>query len=92
MTPRVQLDKWETLTDELRRFSHTGDITGTDERIHVDFDAARVELVRDGTLLTGMPLHGFTHDDTVAVVVDHDAGSLTVEAERLSYTFRWPGG
>jgi hypothetical protein len=92
MIPRVKLDEWETLTDELRRFGHTGDIIGTDERIHIDFDAARVEFSRDGTLQTGMPLHGFTHDDTVAVVVDTDAGSLTVEAERLSYTFRRPGG
>jgi hypothetical protein len=49
-------------------------------------------LSRDGTLQTGMPLHDFTHDDTVAVVVDHDTGTLTVDAETVSYTFRRPGG
>jgi hypothetical protein len=92
MTPRVQLTEWETLIDELRRFGHAGDVTATDERIHIDFGSARVELSRDGTLQTGMPLHEFTHTDTVSVVVDHDAGTLTVDAETVTYTFRRPGG
>jgi hypothetical protein len=92
MTPRVQLDEWDTLIDELRQFGRAGDVTATDERIHIDFDSARVELSRDGTLQTGMPLHEFTHKDAVAVVVDHDAGTLTVDADTVSYTFRRPGG
>ena len=92
MTPRVQLNEWETLIDELRRFGRAGDVTATDDRIHIDFGSARVELSRDGTLQTGMPLHDFTHDDTVVVVVDHDAGTLTVDADTVSYTFRRPSG
>jgi hypothetical protein len=92
MTQRVQLNEWETLIDELRRFGRAGDVTATDDRIHINFGSARVELSRDGTLQTGMPLHDFTHDDTVAVVVDHDAGTLTVDADTVSYTFRRPGG
>jgi len=92
MTPRVPLNEWESLIDELRRFGHTGDVTATEDRIHIDFGSARVELSRDGILQTGMPLHDFTHDDTVAVIVDHDAGTLTVDADTVSYTFRRPGG
>lgn len=92
MTPRVRLDEWETLTAELRRFGHAGDLTVTDDRISIDFGSARVELSRDGTLRAGMPLHDFTHDDTAAVVVDHDAGTLAVDADTVSYTFRRPGG
>jgi len=91
MTPRVQLNEWETLMDELRRFGRAGDVTATDDRIHIDFGSARVELSRNGTLQTGMPLHDFTHDDTVAVVVDHDAGTLTIDADTVNYTFRRPG-
>lgn len=92
MAPRVQLTEWETLSDELRRSGDAGDVTVTDDRIHIDFGSATVELSRDGTLRTGMPLHEFTHDDTAAVVVDHDAGTLTVDAETVDYTFRRPGG
>jgi hypothetical protein len=92
MTPRVHLNEWETLIDELHRFGRAGEVTATDDRIQIDFGSARVELSRDGTLQTGMPLHDFTHDDTVAVVVDHDAGTLTVDADTVSYTFRRPGG
>lgn len=92
MTPRVQLDEWDTLITELRRFGQAGDVTTADDRIHIDFGSAHIELSRDGTLQTGMPLHDFAHDDTVAVVVDHDAGTLTVDADTVTYTFRRPGG
>lgn len=92
MTPQVRLSEWNTLREELSRFGHTGDVTAADDRIYIDFGSAYVELSRDGTLKTGMPLHDFAHDDTVAVVVDHDAGTLTVEADTVSYTFRRPGG
>jgi hypothetical protein len=88
----VQLTEWETLTDELRRFGRTGDVTVTDDRIYIDFGSATVELSRDGMLQTGMPLHEFTHDDTVVIAVDHDAGTLTVDAKTVNYTFRRPGG
>ncbi|MCU4719417.1 hypothetical protein [Halapricum hydrolyticum] len=65
----------------------------TDEgRVHVDFGSAEIEVSQDGTLRTGMPLHDFAHDDTVEVVVDHDSGTLTVESDTVSYTFRRPGG
>jgi hypothetical protein len=92
MTPRVRLDEWETLTAELRRFGHAGDLTVTDDRISIDFGSARVELSRDGTLQTGMPLHDFRYDEAVAVVVDHHAGTITVDADAVRYSFRRPDG
>lgn len=92
MTPRVKLNEWDTLSAELRQFGRPGDVTISDERIHIDFGSAHVEVTRDGTLRTGMPLHDFTHDDTAVIVVDHDAGTLTVEADTVTYTFRRPGG
>ena len=91
MTPRVHLDDWDTLSTELRRFGQSGDVTITDERIHIDFGSAYVEVTRDGTLSTGMPLHDFVHGDTTVLIVDHDAGTLTVEADTVNYTFRRPG-
>lgn len=92
MTPQVELDQWDTLSTELRRFGRTGDVTISEECIHVDFGSAHIEVTRDGTLRTGMPLHDFAHDNTAVIVVDHDAGTLTVEADAVSYTFRRPGG
>jgi hypothetical protein len=92
MTPHVQLDEWDTLRTELRRFGERGEVTIEDEWIRIDFGSAHVEVTRDGTLSTGMPLHDFTHDNTAVVVVDHGAGTLTIEADTVSYTFRRPGG
>jgi hypothetical protein len=91
MTPRVHLNDWDTLSTELRRFGQSGDVTLTDDRIRIDFGSACVEVTRDGALRTGMPLHDFVHDDTAVLAVDHDAGTLTVEADTVSYTFRRPG-
>ena len=92
MTPRVTLDEWETLTAALRRFGDAGTVTVDADRIHLDFGAAHVEVTRDGTLKAGMPLHDFEHDSAAAVVIDHDAGTLAIETETTSYTFRRPGG
>lgn len=92
MAARVELSEWDTLCEELRRFAQAGDVTTAGDRIHIDFGSAHIQLSRDGTLRTGMPLHDFAHDDTVAVTIDHDAGTLTVDADTVSYTFRRPGG
>lgn len=92
MMSRVRLDEWDTLSTELRRFGRTGDVTVSDDRIHIEFGSAHVEVTRDGTLKTGMSLHSFTHDNTTAVDVDHDAGTLTIETDAVNYTFRRPAG
>ncbi|MFB6252699.1 MAG: hypothetical protein ABEI27_13635 [Halobellus sp.] len=92
MAERVTLDEWDTLNDELRRFGHAGDVTVGEDRTRIDFGSAYVEVSRDGALRTGMPLHDFTHDDTAVIVLDHDAGTLTVDADNVDYTFRRPGG
>jgi len=89
---RVNLNEWETLTEQLRRFGRSGDVTIDDGRIHIDFGSAEIQVSQDGTVTTGMPLHDFTHDETVEVVVDHDSGTLRVESDTVSYTFRRPGG
>ena len=66
-------------------------MTVEDDRIYIDCGAAHVEVTREGALRTGMPLHGFSHDDTAVIVLDHDAGTLTVDAGTASYTFGRPG-
>jgi hypothetical protein len=91
MPARLSLSDWDELTEHMRRFGATGTVTADDEHIHVDFGSADIELSRDGTLRTGMPLHDFAQDDTAAVMVNHDAGTLTVDADGVDYTFRRPG-
>ncbi|WP_221625516.1 hypothetical protein [Halobellus ruber] len=88
----MKLNEWDTLSAELRRFGDTGDVTVADDRIHIDFGSAYIEVTKDGTLRTGMPLHDFAHANTAVIVLDHDTGTLTVEADTVTYTFRRPGG
>ena len=92
MPTRVTFSDWEAVLDELRRFGATGDVRTEDGWIRVDFGSAYVELSRDGWISTGMALHEFEQDGVTELVLDHDGGSLTVEADDMSYTFRRPGG
>lgn len=89
---RIKLNEWERLTEQMRRFGQAGEVTIDDGRVHIDFGSSEIEVSQDGKLKTGMPLHDFAHDDTVEIVVDHDSGTLTVESDTVSYTFRRPGG
>jgi len=95
---RIRLDDWDAVRDELRRFGESGDVTVDDDRVRIDFGSARVEVSREGGVKTGMPLHDFERvgeelepDGGVELVVDHDAGALTVDADDVTYTFRRPG-
>ncbi|WP_265111846.1 hypothetical protein [Halosolutus halophilus] len=92
MAKRIQITDWETVSDELRRFGETGDVTAGDDRILIDFGSARVEVTRNGRVSTGMPLHDFEQDGAVDLVVDHDTGALTIDVDDVTYTFRRPGG
>jgi len=67
-------------------------VTTKDDRIRIDFGSAQIEVAQDGSISTGMPLHEFEQEGAVDLVVDHDEGSLTIEADDVSYTFRRPGG
>ncbi len=92
MPKRIQFSDWETVADELHQFGKTGDVTIGDDRIRIDFGSAHIEVSQDGHLSTGMPLHEFEQKEAVDLVVDHDEGSLTIEADDVTYTFRRPGG
>lgn len=98
MPERIRLDDWDAVRDELRRFGESGDVTTDDDRTRIDFGSARLELSRDGRVSAGMPLHdfdregeAFEREGDVELVVDHDAGTLTVDADDVTYTFRRPG-
>ncbi|WP_440769758.1 hypothetical protein [Natronorubrum sp. DTA28] len=92
MATRVRLDDWEAAVDELRRFGTTGDVTTGDDWIRLDFGSAQVEVTQTGRVSTGMALHEFEREGEVEILVDHDEGTLAVETDDVSYTFRRPGG
>lgn len=92
MSKRIPLSDWETVTDELRQFGKPGDVITSDDRIQVDFGSAHIEVDHNGHVSTGMPLHDFEQEGAINLVVDHDEGSLTIEADDVTYTFRRPGG
>ncbi|MFC4989516.1 MULTISPECIES: hypothetical protein [Saliphagus] len=90
MAERVELSDWVELTAQLRRFADGAETTVDDDRIRIEFGSAHVEIGREGRVETGMPLHGFEREGDAEFVVDHEAGTLTVEGETTSYTFRRP--
>lgn len=92
MANRIRLDNWDAVTDELRQFGTAGDITTGDDWIRLDFGTAHVEVSQKGHVSAGMPLHDFEHGGEIELVVDHEAGSLTIETAEVSYTFRRPRG
>ncbi|AGB16816.1 hypothetical protein Halru_2230 [Halovivax ruber XH-70] len=92
MARRLQLRDWDALVEELRRFGESGDVTADADSIRLNFGAGSVELERGGHVSTGMALHTFEYDGDASIVVDHDAGSLTIESGSVTYTFRRPGG
>ena len=92
MAKRIQFSNWETVVDELRQFGKSGDVTTRDDRIRIDFGSAHIEVFQDGHVSTGMSLHEFEQKGEANLVVDHDEGTLTVEADDVTYTFRRPGG
>ncbi|OVE84057.1 hypothetical protein [Natronolimnobius baerhuensis] len=92
MTKRIQFSNWETVVDELRQFGETGDVTLKDDRIRINFGSAHIEVSQDGLVSTGMPLHEFEQKGDVDLIVNHDDGSLTIESDDVTYTFRRPGG
>jgi len=91
MAERIRLSQWDAVVEELRQFGAPGEVRTGDGRIRLDFGSAHVEVSRDGTVSTGMPLHSFEREGAVDLVVDHGAGTLTVEGADLQYTFRRPG-
>ena len=90
MTERLRLDDWDAVCDALRRFGEPGDVTAGDDRLRIDFGSARVEVSRDGSVKTGMPLHDFEREGAAQLVVDYDAGTLTLDGDDVRYTFRRP--
>lgn len=92
MAERVVLSEWAELTAQLRQFADGAETTADEDRLRLEFGSAHVEVGREGRIETGMPLHEFERVGDVEVVVDHDAGTLTIESEDTSYTFRRPGG
>jgi hypothetical protein len=90
MTTEIQLTDWEALTTELKQFGATGDITTDDDRICIDFGNAYIEVMKQGIISTGMPLHNLEHDGDMTIIIDHENGSLAVETDNLDYMFCRP--
>lgn len=85
---RVPIDDWDAVVATLGEFAD--ELRETDDGVVCEFDqGARFAVSGDGTVEAGMPLHDFAGGaDTL--VVDHDAGSITVVGDGTEYTFRRP--
>ena len=90
MTTKIHLSDWEAIQTELSRFGTTGKVTTDETSIRVEFGSAYIEVTKDESITTGMPLHDLKHDGEEPLKIDHDNGSITVETDTLQYTFRRP--
>jgi len=81
---------WDRLAEELREFAGEDRVAAEDGVARAEMGSAHVELVRDGDVRTGMPLHGFETDGDVELAFDHERGRLYVRGEDVDYTFRRP--
>jgi hypothetical protein len=91
MAERLQVDDWERLVAELERFDPP-ELTVEDDSVRLEFDVAHLAIFRDGRFTAGMPLHEVDGERAETVVVDHDAGAVTLLGASVEYTFRRPGG
>lgn len=90
MTTKLQLTDWETVTAELKQFGATGEVSTSDESIRVEFGSAYIEVTKEGTISTGMPLHELEHEGDVSLIVDHENNAISIQTDELDYTFRRP--
>jgi len=90
MTTKVKLTDWETVTAELQQFGATGEVSTSDDSVHVQFGSAYIEVTKAGTIRTGMPLHELEHEGDVSLIVDHENNAISIQTDELDYTFRRP--
>lgn len=89
---QVDIDDWDALTEALRRFAGSGSVEEDEASITVRTGSAHVTVSRDGTVETGMPLHGFEAQHVEALYVDFDRGRIQIRDPQsgLEYEFRRP--
>jgi hypothetical protein len=90
MTTNVKLTDWETVTAELQQFGAAGEVSIGDDSIRVEFSNAYIEVTKEGTISTGMPLHDLEHEGEVSLVIDHENNAISIQTDELDYTFRRP--
>ncbi|WP_324757529.1 hypothetical protein [Haloarcula montana] len=79
-----------TVRDHLSRFAGVDVERDDDGTLRATFGRSTfVAVAPDGTVTTGMPLHGFD-GPAERLIFDHEAGALRIEADGVSYTFRRP--
>jgi hypothetical protein len=89
MPDQLPIDDWERVVAALERFD-APDLTVEDGTARLSFDRAHLHLSRDGRFDAGMPLHDVDGEQADTVVVDHEAGTLSLVGDTVEYTFRRP--
>ncbi len=90
MTTNVKLTDWETVTAELQQFGAGGEVSTDGDSIRVEFSNAYIEVTKEGTISTGMPLHDLEHEGDGSLIVDHENNEISIQTDEFDYTFRCP--
>jgi hypothetical protein len=90
MTTNVKLTDWETVTAELQQFGAGGEVSTDGDSIRVEFSNAYIEVTKEGTISTGMPLHDLEHEGDGSLMIDHENNEISIQTDEFDYTFRCP--
>jgi len=90
MAKRLQVEDWDRIVTALERFD-APETQVDEDTVRLEFDSAHLTVSRDGQFTAGMPLHEVDGQHADTVVVDHEAGAVTLTGESVEYTFRSPG-
>lgn len=85
----VEATDWDAVTAELQRFCESGTYHTDSDVASCTVGDATFEVYSNGRIGGAMPLHDFD-GRAETLTFDHREGTIVVEGEGLTYTFRRP--
>jgi len=89
MPDELRVENWERVVKALKRFG-ASEVTVEDNEVRLVFGTAHLSVSRNGTFTAGRALHDVEGGAAETVVVDHEAGAVTLVGDSVEYTFRRP--
>lgn len=89
---RIPIADWDAMRSALEAFAAGGTVESDGEALTVRTGSAHLTVTPDGTVTTGMPLHGFEATGVEAVFVDAEGGRIQISDDDrgVAYEFRRP--
>ena len=89
MPDQLRIENWERVVTALKAFG-ASEVAGEGDEVRLVSGTAHLSVSRDATFTAGMALHDIEGGAAETVVVDHEAGAVTLVGDSVEYTFRRP--